>query len=470
MNIRSRTLVATSMAAMTFAVTGCVSIPKDRGAAEMQPLLDARSSAGMSSVRWPSERSACDGMVPQEPLTADAAVGIALRCSPRLQSLYAELALTQADVYEATRLSNPQLGFAQLATGAPDDIVNTTWSISQRFVELMLLPVRQRVGRETLLASQQHAAHEVLQLEQSVRAAYVTYVAAVAIAEMQLRAATAADLSAQTASAFHAAGNISELQLSREQATAIEVKLEHGKAKSAAARARADLLSVMGLPSRDAATLIAPTSLPVPLTLAISQPSDADALRKSAQDQRLDLQAARQRVTALDGNLSQQSIWRWFGDFEVGYERESETNESIRSGPTAAIGIPLFNTRKDLVLRAKGQLELAQVELRKLEIELDNDTEAAMEEARNARDASEALRDQLVPLRERITALSQREFNYMFIGAFELLAVKRDELQTYRHYLEAVRDEWLTQIQLQRIAGGKLPASLLMNKDAGVQP
>jgi cobalt-zinc-cadmium efflux system outer membrane protein len=467
MNTGSKTLVVTSIAAMAFAVTGCVSIPKDRGAAEMQPLLDARSSAGALDVRWPS---ACDKAVPQEPLTADAAVSIALRCSPRLQSLYAELALTQADVYEATRLSNPQLGFARVATGAPDDIVKTTWSISQRFVELMLLPVRQRVGRETLLASQQYAAHEVLQLEQSVRAAYVTYVAAVAIAEMQARAATAADLSAQTAVAFRAAGNINELQLSREQATAIEAKIEYGKAKSEAARARADLLSVMGLASRDAAKLAAPTSLPRPLTLALTQPSDADALRKSAQDQRLDLQAARQRVAALDSNASQQRIWRWFGDFEVGYERERETNESTRSGPTASIGIPLFNTRKDLVLRAKGQLELAQVELRKLEIELDNDTEAVMEAARNARDASQALREQLVPLRERITSLSQREFNYMFIGAFELLAVKRDEMQTYRQYLEAIRDEWLTQIQLQRIAGGKLPPSLLTNKDAGVQP
>lgn len=464
MNIGSRTLVATSIAAIAFAVAGCVSIPKDRGAADMQPLLDARSD--VLRVNWDADRSDCDTILKQEAPTADAVVTIALRCSPRLRTLYAQLALTQAEVYEATRLANPRLGFERLATPAPDDIVSTTWSISQRFVELMLLPVRQRVGERTLLSSQQRAAHEVLQLEQNVRAAYVSYVAAAAIAEMQLRAATAAELSARTAEAFHAAGNISELQLSREQAAALEAKLDHGKTKRAAAKALSELLSIIGVAPLDAASFSAPAALPIPQAFA----ANADTVRTWAKTQRLDLHAAQSRVTALTSNMNQQSLWRWFGDLEVGYEVERETHGESRSGPTASIGIPLFNSRKDLVLRAKGQLELAQVELRRLEIELNNDTDAALVAMNIAHEASQVLREKLLPLRERITVLSQREFNYMFIGAFELLAVKREELHTYRQYIEAVRDEWLAQIQLQRIAGGKLPATLLAEKKPGEQP
>jgi len=453
--------LVTSMAAM--AITGCVAIPKDRGAMEIQSLVDARSTA---NVQWSTQASSCDDALPLESLSADAAVTIGLRCSPKLQALYAELALTQADIYEATRLSNPQLEFARLATGGPDDIVKTTWSISQRFVELLMLPSLQSVGREQWLAAQQRTAHAVLQLERDVRAAYVGAVSAAAIAEMQTRAALAAELSAKTAAAFHAAGNISELQLSRERAAAMEARLDEGKAVSDAARARSEFFIAMGVAPRDPDAVTMPVALPLPSALNM----DADSLRHWAHTQRLDVQAAQLHVVALDKRASQQKWWRWFGNAEIGFEHESETREPTRSGPTASIGLPIFNTRKDVPLRAAGRLELAQADLRRIEIELDNEVPAALQRVRLAREATQLLREHLMPLRERVTALSQREFNYMFIGAFELLAVKREELQAYRHYLEAVRDEWLAQIQVQRIAGGSLPENAMIDTTKGVQP
>jgi cobalt-zinc-cadmium efflux system outer membrane protein len=466
-----RLAVCASVLSIACGVSGCVAIPADRGTAQTEALLAARinyESDSAHAVRWRANREVCEDLTSWlgEPLTADRAVTTALQCSPQLQRLYAELALTQAEVYEATRLSNPQLGFARMATGAPENIVSTTWSISQRFIELLFLPSRQGLGRDQLLASQQRIAHDVLQLERSVRAAYVTYVSAASIAELEQRAATAADLSAQTAQAFHAAGNINELQLSRERAAAVEAQLVYQRASIDAVKARSELLTAIGVAPKDPATLVAKTPLPLPSSVR----DDVNGLHMWAREQRLDLQAARLLATAQSKHARQQRWWRWFGDVEAGFERESETHVATRSGPSIAVGLPLFNSRKNVALRADAQLESAQARLTQIEVQLDNDVHAVLHAARAAQAASKAVREQLVPLRERITALSLREFNFMFIGTFELLAVKREEIQAYRHYLEAIRDEWLAQIEVQRIAGGKLPATLLVNIEDEVQP
>jgi len=444
-------------------MVGCVSIPADRGTQSQTWVHDRLGFA--SDWSWTADRQRCiDQSV--RTLDADKTVSLALLCSPRMRHLYATLALTQADVYEATRLSNPQFAISRLATGAPDSIVNTTWSISMHFVELLLLPMRQRLGEERLFASQQRVASEVMRLEADVRSAYVIYASSVSIAELEQRAATAAQLSSRTAEAFHIAGNISELQLSRERAAAIEASVEANQAAVEVHRHRSALLNLMGIAPADPVGITAETPLPLPPLLQ----DDVNSLRRVARSQRLDLQALKLELASSERVLSQQQVSRWVDDLGVGYERERETGQATRSGPTASIGVPIFNTRKDLVLRARSKWEDAQATLSEREIVLENDAFSAMQTAQAAHKISVAMREQLVPLRERITRLSQREFNYQFIGAFELLAIKREELDAYRKYLEAIRDEWRSHIDVQRVAGGKLPPELIATSQAGATP
>ena len=45
----------------------------------------------------------------------------------------------------------------------------------------------------------------------------------------------------------------------------------------------------------------------------------------------------------------------------------------------------------------------------------------------------------------------------MLIGAFELLAARREELDTYERYVDAVRDYWVARSRLASSVGGKLP-------------
>jgi cobalt-zinc-cadmium efflux system outer membrane protein len=47
----------------------------------------------------------------------------------------------------------------------------------------------------------------------------------------------------------------------------------------------------------------------------------------------------------------------------------------------------------------------------------------------------------------------------MFLGLFQLLAVKQAEIDARRGYLEALRDYWVAHAELARTVGGRLPGT-----------
>jgi cobalt-zinc-cadmium efflux system outer membrane protein len=54
-------------------------------------------------------------------------------------------------------------------------------------------------------------------------------------------------------------------------------------------------------------------------------------------------------------------------------------------------------------------------------------------------------------------ALTLREYNYMLVGAFELLGARRDELTAYGESLAARRDAWIARSELELALGRRLP-------------
>jgi cobalt-zinc-cadmium efflux system outer membrane protein len=66
----------------------------------------------------------------------------------------------------------------------------------------------------------------------------------------------------------------------------------------------------------------------------------------------------------------------------------------------------------------------------------------------------------VLPLRERIVDLTLKNYNYMLMGAFDLLMAKQQEYESYQKYLEAVRDYWIIRADMQRSLGGRLPTHM----------
>ena len=64
--------------------------------------------------------------------------------------------------------------------------------------------------------------------------------------------------------------------------------------------------------------------------------------------------------------------------------------------------------------------------------------------------------------------LTQEEYNFMLVGAFELLSAKRDEIEAYKGYVEGLRGFWTARAMLRSALGGVLP--VVMAKEAEPEP
>jgi cobalt-zinc-cadmium efflux system outer membrane protein len=190
----------------------------------------------------------------------------------------------------------------------------------------------------------------------------------------------------------------------------------------------------------------------------------------------LDLAAARQEVLLLQDALNVTKGYRFLGNADVGVETERETDRSRITGPTLALQLPIFNQNQGGVLRAQSSLELAELDLKSLEIGISNDVALAHAKVQITRRSVELLGDQLVPLRQRIVTRTLEQVNYMLVGVFDLIRTKQDEYDTYQTYLEALRDYWLARTALTLAVGAPLPSSTeassksVAPEDLGVTP
>ena len=440
--------------AMLTALSGCATMPREHGLSEIHALVDQRSGGEhtWTMARDPETKTAAQVQtILSQPLTADAAVQIALLRNPRMQSEYARLGIAQADVYEASRISNPTLSITALHhSGEPTKFVG---GLSASFAELLMLPAHQRLAAGEYARAQESIGAAILNLATDTRAAWYTYVGAQQVATMRAAVAAAAQTSAELAAKFFEAGNISALQCKLEEAAATQARLQATRASADATRARSALNQFMGL-SGGATHWTAVDRLPAPL----SRDESSDALVTLAQQQRLDLAAAQQEVTLLEQSLGMTKRYRLLGTVDVGVAGERETDRTKLYGPSLSLQLPIFNQGQGAIARASALLDVSRARVQSLELEIDNTVRLGVDRVAATRKIAEDYRAALIPQRETIVAHTQERVNYMLVGVFELLLAKQQEFDAYQGYLEAVRDYWLARVDLVRAVGAHLPS------------
>jgi cobalt-zinc-cadmium efflux system outer membrane protein len=436
------------------ALAGCASLPREQGLSELHALVDQRSGGEHT---WTADndseaKTAAEVQtIVSQPLTADAAVQIALLRNPRLQSEYARLGVAEADVYEASRISNPTLSLTALHhSGEPTKFEG---GLTMSFAELLMLPARKRLAAGEYARTQESIGAAILNLATDTRAAFYAYVSAQQVATMRAAVATAAQTSADVAAKFFQAGNISVLQCKLEEAAATQARLQAVRASAEATRARSALNALMGL-SVQTAPWAASDRLPAPL----AHDDAAETLLPLARQQRLDLMAARQQVALLEQGLDVTRRYRLLGRVDVGIAGERETDRTKLYGPSLSLQLPIFNQGQGAVVRATAQLDEAHARVRSLELEIDGTVRLGVERVAATRKIAEDYRAALIPQREAIVARTQEHQNYMLVGVFELLLAKQQEFDAYQGYLEAVRDYWLARADLSRAVGAHLPS------------
>ena len=421
--------------------------------ATFQPVAEAvRQHLGQPAVwvRSEADRRAADDRVREllaQPLGADEAVQVALLNHRGLQAALAELGIAQADVVQAGRPANPGLRLSRARRGGE---LESGIGIELQLARLIALPAASAIERQRLARAQREAVQQVLALAHATRRAHVTAVAAVESAVYLGQVRSLAQAGAELADRMQSAGNWNRLSQAREQAYDSEAAVNLARAEQARQAALEQLARLLGLPGGPASYTL-PDHLPeLPATL----PARAD-LEAHALAQRLDLQAARLDAEALAGQLGLSRRTRIVNVLDLGATRVHSNQDPTERGYEVAFELPLFDWGESRVARAEA-LYMQAVE-RAAQAAVDARSEVRLAEAaRRARfEVARRYLDEVLPRRRLIAEEQQRRYNGMLASVFELLADARAQVDAVRDTLDATRDYWLAQADLDMALVGK---------------
>jgi len=443
-------LVARSLAVGSVAFSGaCAHGSLQRDVSSVDDLLRPRVSGAVptrSGVGIVVDADTVHRLLSQ-PLTAEAAVRIALISHPALRATYAELGLARADVVQAALIANPVFSLERFTAGRFQE-----FGIAQSFVDLLSQPLRRRVAEAQLASVRLRVADEVFQHTAQVRASLVEAIAAAQNSEISERARAAAAASAAAATAIHAAGNLQELDLVSERAAAAEFQAGAIHARGESQASREQLVRALGV-STTGASLILPERLPdVPVT-----DPPVDSLLTLAAVSRLDLAAALQDVNVAGKALGLTNRFRLLPDGTLSFAGEGEDGGPFKSGPGFSIPLPFFDRGQARMLRAQSELRAAVARQEALALSVRADVRAAHALLTSARARFEEYRARVVPLRRRVTEETQLQYNAMAVSVFGLLQARQGELSAGQGYIDAMSDYWKARIQLERAVGTSLP-------------
>ena len=101
-------------------LAGCSTLSPEAARRSAETLYSARSGVPAGAGIPQNGAASVEGLLATltaKPLDGDSSVRVALLHSVRIQSIYAQLGFARADLYDATRLSNPVLGYVRLTGG-----------------------------------------------------------------------------------------------------------------------------------------------------------------------------------------------------------------------------------------------------------------------------------------------------------------------------------------------------------------
>jgi outer membrane protein, heavy metal efflux system len=442
-------------AAALVLAAGCAGVQKERGHADVGQLVERRMG---TKTGWeqgaPADselyRRVSDLLRPG--LTRSRAVQIALVNNPRLQESYEELDISQADMVQAGLLSNPTLagsiGFRAQGAGKIEYEV----SLVQSLLDLLLLPTRKSLAKRQFMAQTLRTAHAALETAAQVSQEFTETQTSQRIVEMMRLMVESADAATSLAESQHEAGNITLRTLSAEKAFALRTSLELSHDELELAERKERLNRLLGLwGPRTGWTLSEQLPELPPRDTALEH------LERLAMKQRLDIAAARQEVDLLHTALTLTKTSRFIGVLDVGAHMHQDPDGPRLIGPTLSLELPIFDQRQALIARLEAQQRQAQRHLDGLAIDARSEVRLAHARMQVARAVVDKYRSVLLPTQASLLEQSQLEYNAMQLGLYELLAVKREQIASYRSYLESTRDYWVAAADLERAVGGTLP-------------
>ena len=382
-----------------------------------------------------------------KPLSAEDAVQVALLNNKGLQASFFELGIADADRVQAGRLPNPGFSFGQLQQGLEIEIDR---SIAFNLVQLLTLPMTQQIEARRFAQTRAAVTMNVLSLASETRKAHCTALAADETVRYALQVQTAAEAGAELARRQAQAGQL-------EQAAACPGARLYADAALSLARAE----QVQGVTPEHLTRLLglwgaqAQFQLPERLPDLPKAPNDLPDVEQTAMVQRMDVQAAKLSTEQLATNLGLTKETRFINVLEVGAVRNSYSDRPVLRGYTISLELPILDWGTARVAKAEAIYMQAVNRAAETAINARSEVRQAYNGYRSSFEIARHFRDEIEPLIKRISNENLLRYNGMLIGVFELLADARLQIGSVQGYIDALRDFWIAQADLDMASIGK---------------
>lgn len=449
-NFFSRPVPVVAAAALVLA--GCASFSPDGGAGHVAELTKERTGQSPGYQRTIGDVDSAQRRIAElltQPLTADSVVELAFLNNRGLQASFSELGIAESELVRAGRLRNPSFSFGRLREGG--GVVEIERAVMFDVLGLLTLPVASQVEQRRFAQAQLQAAHAAVGIAADTRRAYFSAVAAQELVKYHQQVKEAADASNELAKRMAQAGNFSKLAQMREQAFYADATSQLARAQHQAVAERERLTRLLGLSGSQGFTL--PDRLP-DLPKDPTEPKDAE---QTAMEKRLDVLMAKRATEHTAKSLGLTKATRFINVMELGYQNKSVTGEPRANGYAIELELPLFDFGATRTALAEATYMQAVHRTAQVAVDARSEVRESYSAYRTSYDLAKHYRDEVVPLRKRISEENLLRYNGMLIGVFELLADSRDQVTSVTGYVEALRDYWIAETNLQTALTGRSP-------------
>lgn len=434
-------------------LAGCTPFSKDGGFNAVSSVAKERLGKDAVVIKTDDDRNAAAKRTREliaEPLTMDGAVQIALLNNRGLQASYAELGLSEADLVQAGRIPNPGFTFSRTRAGNGD--LNIGRAFSANLLSILTLPFATHIEGRRFEQTKLETADAMLKVAADARRAYIDAVAARQSAKYAEQVTDSADAGADMASRMRQAGNFSKLDYVREQAFYADSVAQLAKTRQQAVAAREKLTRTIGLWGADTQYTLAERLPDLP-----PERPDLQDLERYAMENRLDIQAAKLRMQGVASSLGLTQATRFINALDVGYLNNYETDKGHEHGYEISVEIPVFDWGGAKVARAQAIYMRSANQLAQTAIDARSEVRESYAAYVTSYDVAKHYRDEVVPLRKTVSDELLLRYNGMLASVFELLADSREQVGAVNGYIDALKDYWLAETDLQQAVGGRLP-------------
>src|SRR6266699_1028277 len=434
-------------------LSGCASFSPDGGMTVVATVAGETIGKDVASIRNENgaerAKSIVQGLLRRN-LTVDTAVQIALLNNRGLQAAYNELALAEADLVGESLPPNPVFSISRISG---DGALEIERQVVGDILALATLPFRSEIARQRFQKAQLRAAEETLRLAADVRRAYYRAVAANELVGLLTDAKSTAESTAQLAEKLGQTGSLNKLDQAREQVFYAETTAELATLRQEATSSRERLIRLLGLWDGDLGF-----RLPQKLPALPRRPLSLPRIEVDAVEHRIDLQIARIELAALAKSLDLTEATRFVTLFDVaGIDRKTrapDTPPFRERGFDVQFQIPIFDGGEVRVRQAAETYNQAFNRLTEKAVNVRSEARDAFRVYRSTYDIAGHYQREVLPLRKIISDEMQLRFSSMQVDVFALLVEARQRIAAMRAAIEAKREFWLAQSELQTAVNG----------------